>query len=84
MISCSLKFFFSQFADDSTITYSSLSYEDAKKTIENEFKLVLEWLAANKLIININKTHFMVYTNKSRPQSIPVTVNNHTINEISN
>ena len=83
MISCSLKLFFSQFADDSTITYSSSSYEDAKKTIENEFKLVLEWLAANKLIININKTHFMVYTNKSRPQSIPITVNNHTINETS-
>ena len=58
MISCSLILFSSQFADDSTITYSSLSYEDAKKTIENEFKLVLEWLAANKLIINIKKNTF--------------------------
>ena len=83
MISRSLKLIFSQFADNFCLTYSSLSYEDAKKTIENEFKLVIEWLAANKLIININKTHFMVYTNKSRPRSIPITVNNHTINEIS-
>jgi len=57
MAKCSIHLFLSQFADDSTITYSSeSSVDDAKKQIEEEFKKVLEWLAANKLIITLSKT----------------------------
>ena len=83
MAKCSLKLFLSQFADDSTITYSSkTSIPDAKNIIEEEFKKILEWLAANKLIINLSKTHLMAFTN-SPYEPVSVTVNNQTINEVT-
>ena len=34
--------------------------------IKEEFQKVLVWLAANKLIINLNKTQLMVFTNSAR------------------
>ena len=84
---CSLKLFLTQFADDSTLTYtSSESLEHARKTIEKEFKKVLIWLAANKLIINLNKTHLMVFTNSHRAEpdkSITISANDQTISEIT-
>ena len=83
MIHCSTVFFLSQFADDSTVTYSSLSLDQALLTAETQFKLVLDWLAANKLIINLNKTHLMLFTNRTRPHSISITANGQTINEVT-
>ena len=72
-----------QFADDSTVTYSSEELDDALTCIETEFIHILDWLSANKLIINLNKTHLMLFTNRSRPQSISINANGHIINEIS-
>ena len=87
MSKCSLSLFLTQFADDSTLTYtSSESLEHARKTIEKEFKKVLIWLAANKLIINLNKTHLMVFTNSHRAEpdkSITISANDQTISEIT-
>ena len=83
MIHCSILLFLSQFADDSTITYSSLDLNYALTKIEVEFKKVLEWLAANKLIINLDKTHMMLFTTSPRTQPISITANGKTINEIS-
>ncbi|CAL4158822.1 unnamed protein product, partial [Meganyctiphanes norvegica] len=64
MIYCSNLFFLTQFADDSTATYSSTSLDHAIAIVEIEMKKILEWLAANKLIINLNKTHLMLFTNR--------------------
>ena len=46
---------FSQFADDSTATHSSLNLRSVVTTMEKEFEKVLTWLSANKLIINLKK-----------------------------
>ena len=84
MAKISILLFLSQFADDSTITYfSKISVNHAKTIIEKEFQKVLEWLAANKLIINISKTQLMVFTNTSNRDNVSITVNNQIINEIS-
>ena len=83
MIYASNLLFLTQFADDSTITYSSDNLAHTLRTMEDEFKKVLEWLAANQLIINLSKTHLMLFTNRPRPESISLTVDNQTINEIS-
>ena len=87
MSKCSLKLFFTLFADDSTLTYtSSYSINHARKIIEKELKKVLVWLAANKLIINLNKTHLMVFTNSRRynsEKSITIKANDQIISEIT-
>ena len=84
MVKVSIWLFLSQFADDSTITYSSnISLEHALDKIKEEFQKVLVWLAANKLIINLSKTQLMVFTNSARTNTVSITVNNQNINEIT-
>ena len=76
------KLHFSQFADDSTATYSSSNLNTCQTTLKTEFIKVLDWLNANKLIINLNKTNLMVFTNKTRRADVSIDVNNHNIKEI--
>ena len=82
MVNCSNLLFLTQFADDSTITYSSLNLEQAILTVEHEFNRVLDWLAANKLIINLSKTHLMLFTTRPRPEIITILAKGKVINEI--
>ena len=51
--------------------------------VENDFNRVLEWLAANNLIINHSKTHLMLFTNHVRSQSVRITAKGQTINEVT-
>ena len=69
---CSNLFFLTIFADDSTATYSSENLDEALLRVEFEFNRVLDWLAANKLIINLSKTHLMLFTNLSRTEYISI------------
>ena len=72
---------FNLFADDSTATNSDFTLNDTLKKLKTEFTKVLEWLKANKLIINLEKTHIMVFTNKERPNTISLNVNGNIIQE---
>ena len=72
---------FTQFADDSTTTYSHSNLRNAITTIETEFEKVLTWLLANRLVINLNKTHLMLFTNRKRPDEISLNVNGNSITE---
>ena len=83
MIHSSYIFFLSQFADDSTVTYSSTNLDQALTIVESEFKHILNWLSANKLIINLSKTHLMLFTNRNRPLSISISANGQTIQEVT-
>ena len=56
-----------QFADDSTATHSSTNLNECINKVESEFKNILNWLSANELIINLIKTHVMLFTNRQRP-----------------
>ena len=67
---------FNQFADDTTTTYTGKDLDIVKETVENETKKVLTWLAANKLIINIKKTHTMLFTNKRGNNTLHITIQN--------
>ena len=72
---CSTELDFTQFADDSTVTYSSVYLHKAIKTTEMELKKVLDWLAANKLIINLEKTHLRLFTNKAHHGTVSINAN---------
>ena len=64
MKNCSEMLKFIQFADDTTIMYSHSSIVQLKSTLETETNKVINWLRANKLIINLTKTHSMLFTKK--------------------
>ena len=82
MSSCSKLLYLTQFADDSTITYSSKNLNRTLAIIQQEFQLVLKWLLANKLIINLDKTQLMLFTTRSRPEPLTINVDGHNITEI--
>ena len=72
-----------QFADDSTMSITSKTLKLALEMTERELKKILEWLAVNKLIINLDKTNLMVFTYKRRTGIVSINANDHTINEIT-
>ena len=49
------------FADDTTLFYSSKNLQELSDVVNNELSQMIEWLNANRLSLNINKTHFMIF-----------------------
>ena len=60
------------YADDSTIHASATTANEDTETLNKELQSVFEWVASNKLVLNISKTKSIVFgTNhslSSRPQ----------------
>ena len=83
MVNCSDILKFSLFADDSTASHSDTDLNTTLNTLKDEFSKVLDWLQANKLIINLQKTHMMLFTNKTRPATLSININNNVITEIN-
>ena len=53
------------FADDSTLFLSGKSADYLQQMINDELKDLVIWLRANKLSLNISKTHYMLFSNKN-------------------
>ena len=69
------------FADDTTLTHSGPNLKDLTNEVEKELSKVLDWLLANKLIINLSKTHSMLFTNKRGDRKITIRANNHNLEQ---
>ena len=54
------------FADDTNLFISGKNICQLQQNMENDLMNIAEWLTANKLSLNIKKTHFMVFTNKNK------------------
>ena len=52
------------FADDTNLFLSGENIHTLNNAINHELKNVTTWLASNKLSLNLNKTHFMVFKPK--------------------
>ena len=64
MKNCSELLKFIQFADDTTLVFSSPNIEHLNEILQIEGNKVIKWLNANKLIINLSKTNCMLFSNK--------------------
>ena len=54
------------YTDDSTIYASATAANEVTETLNKELQSVLEWVASNKLVLNISKTKSSVFgTNHS-------------------
>ena len=49
------------FADDTNLFFSESSYEKVFQVANEELKSIDNWLTANKLSLNINKTYYIVF-----------------------
>ena len=52
------------FADDTVMIRSDHSLDKSSNAANNEARIIDEWLASNKLIQNISKTSFMLFSPK--------------------
>ena len=54
------------FADDTNITISAKNAEDLEEKLNNELNNVHNWLLANKLTVNVDKTEYMLIGSRQR------------------
>jgi hypothetical protein len=55
------------FADDTNIFLSGKSLYEVTEVMNDELGKIVEWLKANKLSLNVNKTHYMVFRSRRCP-----------------
>ena len=84
-INSSSVFDFHLFADDSNLFYSDkdLQHLDLEETVNQELGEINTWLCANKLYLNIDKTHFVIFHpyQKKLNHSMKIEIDGETINE---
>ena len=52
------------FADDSNMFLSGRNCDDLINVMNEEMVKIVDWLNANKLSLNLKKTHFMIFRRK--------------------
>ena len=62
--SCSSLLNFIIFADDTSIFMKHKDPQFLKQTMNSELEKVYSWFVINKLVLNVKKTHFMIFGNQ--------------------
>jgi hypothetical protein len=62
------------FADDSNLFVSGKNLQDLSNSLNQELPLLIEWLHANRLSINVDKTHVMIFGKKNIANPIPINI----------
>jgi hypothetical protein len=79
MSKCSDKLSFVHFADDTTVFLSGVNVADIIPAINRELVKVDSWLCSNKLSLNLDKTVYMVHTNKLKNSDDQVIIRNKVV-----
>ena len=74
-------FKFTLFADDTSLFYSHKNIEEAVITMTQELANISDWLAANKLSLNVGKSKLLVFNNKKKIE-VKLTLNGETLKEV--
>ena len=78
------KFKFIHFADDTTIYMTDRNLQRLTETACEELSKIDEWLKANRLSLNVDKTHYMMMTHKTYdPTTLNIKIRNQLINHVT-
>ena len=82
-INSSSTFDFHLFADDSNLFYSDKDLQHVEEIVNRELGEINTWLCANKLSLNIDKTHFVIFHpyEKKLNYSMKIEIGGKTVNE---
>ena len=58
--------FVHQFADDTNLVVVEKSLKQLKKKVNRNLKLIVEWVRANKLSLNTNKTEIIIFKPRNK------------------
>ena len=74
------------FADDSCVYHSHQNIDHLINIANNELPFIYQWLCANKLTLNIEKSHCIIFRRKKKlpPNIAPIQINNHIIKYTTN
>ena len=64
------------FADDTNLFCSGKDLEHLLNTVVTELKKIKRWFDVNKLSLNVSKTKFIVFGNRSINQRVQITIDN--------
>ena len=71
------------FADDSNLFYTGDDLEALNREINEELGNILFWLEVNKLSLNVNKTHYIIFRSRNiATQDVHINVKNVTIDKV--
>ena len=81
---CSQLLSFILFADDTNLFLSHQDINTLYNTINQALKKITTWLSTNKLSLNVNKTHFMIFKtkNKKLTQHMSIMINGEQIEQV--
>ena len=81
---CSRLLSFISFADDTNLFLSHRDAYTLSNTMNQELKNITTWLSTNKLSLNVNKTHFMIFKTKNRTfsQRMSITIDGQQIEQV--
>ena len=78
------KFKFIHFADDTTIYMTDRNLQRLTETACEELSKIDEWLKANRLSLNVDKTHYMMMTHKTYdPATLNIKIRDQLINHVT-
>ena len=69
------------FADDTTLFYSDKTNAETENTLNTELHKVSDWLAANKLSLNVGKSNFIIFSLGNKKKSLNILINNLPVSE---
>ena len=82
---CSTLLKFHLFADDSNLFYSNKSLSTLEKKVNDELLLIADWLSANKLSLNVKKSHVLFHPPQKKVSSnITLAIGNNQLTKESN
>ena len=70
------------FADDSNIFFSHRNPQILLHTLNEELKLVQAWINSNKLSLNVEKTHYMLFSNSTKALPGNILIDNTSISQV--
>ena len=75
------------YADDTSLTLASTDIDHINYCLKYDLSNVYEWLAANKLTLNVTKTEFMLIASRQKlsqfTESPSLTINENTIEQVT-
>ena len=80
--SCSF-FQFVHFADDTTLFVNDSDITRLMDRTNNELSKVNKWLECNKLSLNVEKTKYMIFSNREIPINLNLKLSNHDLIRVS-
>lgn len=70
------------YADDTTLLFTNNDETELINTCNNTLNLFQTWSESNRLTINLDKSFYMIITNRQRPLNISLKINNRELEQV--